>query len=377
VDEIANLIGASGQAERLSSLTSVLWLFFPDHKDWSQWGSFLGIYHIAASDEDVWLNFSDLLRPVSEKGGYLSLSEIAANPTKVFYTDTSSSANFGWPRYVSHQKDPSIILAFIPGSLSINVEPFYMAVREITNAQYKLFMEKTTVKPTTNLAGWSYFGDQNGNLLIGQAQGQFPPCRIIYDESTHIFLIDEKFKLDPVTWVTFDGGQAYAQWLGVQLPTASQHTYATRAGAGTVYPWGNQLSNIVSYAHVRSTAWQNAAREYNSKRDNPVEIAYPPVGAIKDFLRGKALDPARIVYAGNNNHPVWPCFTQNNQPNAWGLYDMLGNVWEWCTDTENNATSLICGGSCLCPPEYINPDSKHELKTQACDIGFRIVIPAK
>ena len=377
VDEIVNLIGASGQAERLSSLTSVLWSFFPDHKDWSQWGSFLGIYHIAASDKDVWLNFFDLLRPVSEKGGYLSLSEIAANPTKVFYTDTGSSVNFGWPRYVSHQKDPSIILAFIHGSLSTNVEPFYMAVREITNAQYKLFMEKTAVKPTTNLAGWSYFGDQNGNLLIGQAQGQFPPCRITCDESTNVFLIGEKFKLDPVTWVTFDGGQAYAQWLGVQLPTASQHAYATRAGAGTMYPWGNQLSNIVSYAHVRSTAWQNAAREYNSKRDNPVEIAYPPVGAIKDFLRGKALDPARIVYAGNNNHPVWPCFTRNSQPNAWGLYDMLGNVWEWCTDMKNNATSVICGGSCLCPPEYINPDSKHELKTQACDIGFRIVIPAK
>jgi serine/threonine protein kinase/formylglycine-generating enzyme required for sulfatase activity len=373
VDEITSLIGNPNETETLSKLTSSLWSFFPDHKDWRQWGSFLKLYHIVVSDEHVRLASSGLLRPANEKGDALSLSDIAANPSKAFHTNAGDSANFGWPRYIRHQKDPTVILAFIPRIKSAGTEPFYMVTREITNAQYKLFMEKTSAKSTTNLAGWSYFCDQNNKLLIGQVQGQFPPCKITWDKSAGAFVVDEKFKHDPVTWVTSYGGQAYAQWFGAQLPTVPQHAHAARAGASTTYPWGDELSNVVSYAHVRSAAWKNAAREYNAKRDNPVEIAYPPVGAVKDFLRGEALDPARTIHTEHDNHSVWPCSTKN-RPNTWGLYDMVGNVWEWCTDTENNSTPVICGGSCLCPPQYISPESKYEFKAQACDVGFRIVI---
>jgi len=377
VEEITGLIGTTNQAERLSRLTNVLWAFFPDHKDWSQWGRFLEIYHIVVTDEQIHLSSSALLRIADEKGDYLGLAEIAANPTQIFITDTGDSVNFGWPYYISHQSDPTIIFAFIAGTQSDGIEPFYMAVREITNAQYKLFMEKTGAKSTTNLAGWSYFGDKNNKLLIGQAQGQFPPSRITWDKSSGIFALSDEFQNAPVTWVTFDGGRAFAQWLGAELPTISQHSYATRAGAETLYPWGDDLSNAASYAHLRSVAWQNAARQYNRTRDNPVEIAYAPVGAVKDFVRGKALDPAKIAHTGDNNFPVWPCFTEYNRPNAWGLYDMIGNVWEWCIDNTDNSTHIICGGSSLCPAEYISAESKYEFKAQACDVGFRVVIPAK
>ncbi len=373
---IKNLIGGSNQSARLNKLTSSLWAFYPDHRSWEQWLGFLQLHHIAVSNDDIFLSSSGLLRVVNEQGDYLNLNEISANPIKIFSSDTTSAANFGWPYHISHQKDPTVIFAFIPGTASAGIGPFYMATREITNAQYRLFMEEVEAKLATKLAGWSYFSDQNNKLLIGQAQGQFPPCRITWDETASVFVSDKNFENDPVTWVTSGGARAYAEWLGAQLPTATQHAYAARAGTNTKYPWGDDLSNAVSYAHLRSLAWQNAARDYNAKRDDPVQIAYPPVGAVKDFLREEALDPAKIFHSENNNHPVWPYFTENNKSNAWGLYDMLGNVWEWCTDMQNNSEPVICGGSCLSPPEYISPASKYQFKAQACDVGFRVVIPA-
>jgi formylglycine-generating enzyme required for sulfatase activity len=97
----------------------------------------------------------------------------------------------------------------------------------------------------------------------------------------------------PVVWVTWNDAQAFCQWLSkkegktYRLPTEAQWEYACRAGTTTQYYFGDSESQLGDYA------WYNTNAVWGTK----------PVG-------GK-------------------------RPNAWGLYDMHGNVWQWCADWYN------------------------------------------
>ena len=123
----------------------------------------------------------------------------------------------------------------------------------------------------------------------------------------------------PVVHVAFEDALAYAQWAGEDLPTEAEWEYAARAGAdGTAFIWGD---DAVPGGKYLANFWQGDFPWRNNEADGFAGTA--PVGSYP--------------------------------PNALGLYEMAGNVWEWTTDWYADGHPADAETACCVPTNPRGP----------------------
>jgi formylglycine-generating enzyme required for sulfatase activity len=181
----------------------------------------------------------------------------------------------------------------------------------------------------------------------------------------------------PVVHVAYKDVEAYAKWAGKELPTETEWEFAARGGLDRAeFAWGDEFTPAEQ--HMANT-WQG-----DFPRENLVADGYPRTSPVRTY-------PA----------------------NGYGLYDMIGNVWEWTTDWFSakhmpDADKPCCiphnprgggeqdsydacqpqiriprkvlkGGSFLCAPNYCRryrPAARHAqpIDTSTCHVGFRCIV---
>lgn len=200
------------------------------------------------------------------------------------------------------------------------VNSFWMDKTEVTNAQFRKFVEAT---------GYKTIAERKVDLA--EIMGQLPPgtqppppealepFSLVFESPTQRVPDNPAYwwkvvknanwkqpqgpgssiegKDDyPVVHVAWYDAMAYARWAGKRLPTEAEWEYASRGGKkDKIYPWGDEP---IDAKMVKANYWQGEFPYTNHAKDGFVKLA--PVSSFP--------------------------------PNGYGLYDMAGNVWEFCSD---------------------------------------------
>jgi len=267
----------------------------------------------------------------------------------------------------------------------VRVDSFLMDEHEVTNADFAAFVKATgyvTIaqrKPEAK----DYPGVPESKLVAGSAVFAAPANAVdLADPSnwwSYVAGADWKHPLgpgssilghenEPVTQVCYEDAIAYCKWAGKRLPTEAEWEYAARGGKSSndPYYWGKDLKP--------GGNWPANIFEGDFPAGNTNEDGYAALAPVKSF-----------------------------PPNAFGLYDMEGNVWEWCADYyrpdyyRNSVTDnpkgpkdsydpeepgavkrVQRGGSFLCSDQYCirykaGSRGKGEIRSASNNLGFRCV----
>jgi formylglycine-generating enzyme len=213
----------------------------------------------------------------------------------------------------------------------VTVSPFLLHPVAVTNTRFGGFVKATGYVTDAERFGWSFvfylFVAPRMRRGVGPGPAAAPwwlpmpgaswrapegPGSGVGERPNH-----------PVVHVSWHDTLAYCTWSGTRLPTEAEWEYAARGGLVQArYPWGDELT---PGGRHRCHIWQGRFPDLNTGEDGYMGTA--PVNAFP--------------------------------PNGFGLYQMVGNVWEWTADpfhapAAEPGAKVIRGGSYLCHASYCN-----------------------
>ena len=256
------------------------------------------------------------------------------------------------------------------------IEPFEIWSHEITTAEYARFAEATHYK-TRAERGWAAKEASGPGIDMAPSSAVFVPPKTPSRSMNWWKLIDganwrrplgpaggAAKGADPVVHLTREDAEAYAKWAGGRLPTEAEWEFAARGGLN---------GKLLSWDEAETTALEDQANTWQG--------VFPVINTGDDGYVG--LSPA-------GSFP----------PNGFGVYDMIGNAWEWTSSSYysshaageakqihpngydpaqgNVPVGVIKGGSFLCNKSYCyryRPAARQaqDLIFGTSHIGFRIV----
>lgn len=236
----------------------------------------------------------------------------------------------------------------------IEVAPFRIGATTVTNQQFATFVKDTDYITEAEHSGWSFvFYKQvaDWQAVRGRVAGAEWWCAVDRANwrrpggpGSDAALLAQH----PVVHVSAQDAGAYCSWAGVRLPTETEWERAARGGLdGAIFPWGNRP---------------------------PADHRFPPCNIWRGTFPQRHDDGDGAV----GTVPV-----RSYRPNAYGLYQAVGNVWEWTHDAWPHEGSTHPeqrtrrGGSYLCHDSYCNryrvaARDHSALNDTTGNIGFRV-----